>query len=125
MKPLVIFFTLSLNVFICWDMLAQQLKDTLMLAESVWSVKKKEMVLQYMQLSEAQKAAFWPIYNDYSHDILTVELECLRAIRKSVQEKFHESTGNSLLLLRNELCIARIRKQYQFIEGLVSRGCLV
>jgi hypothetical protein len=91
-----------------------QVGDTVRFAQSLWSMKKKEVVLNHMQLTEAQKAAFWPVYDRYSEAIRYLEMEYIQILRDypkdfNDREKVAKLSGR---LLQNDLMLAKVRKQY-------------
>jgi hypothetical protein len=97
------------------DCLAQEVGDSVRYAESIWSMKKKTAVLKYMQLSEAEKVAFWPIYESYSRAIQYVEMEQVQLLEQ--YSNFDELPVKkqdelSVRMLNNELALARVRRQY-------------
>ncbi|MEA3460862.1 MAG: hypothetical protein U9R49_03210, partial [Bacteroidota bacterium] len=42
-----------------------QTTDEISFFQSIWGMEKKAIVESYMDLSETQAAAFWPVYEDY------------------------------------------------------------
>lgn len=106
---------------------AQLVNDTARLSESMWSMKKKKWVLEYLDLTEAEKASFWPLYESYSQAIRYLELET-----GQILELFEEDS-NSLKpreierymqqVLLNDLLLAKVRRQYyrKFSKALSPR----
>jgi hypothetical protein len=95
---------------------AQEVNDTVRYAESIWSMKKKAAVVKYMQLTEAEKAAFWPIYESYSRAIQYLEMEQMELL-ENYSKSFDtlpvkEQDQLSVRMLNNELMLAKVRKQY-------------
>src|SRR5690348_679037 len=89
---------------------AQNVDDSLRLAESIWSMKKKAMILEQMHLTEAEKSAFWPVYESYSNAIQYLEMESLRLLSYAVKDKsLSDRKAASLCedLLVNDLLLAR------------------
>lgn len=94
---------------------AQKVDDSLRYAESVWSMEKKAIILEQMNLSEAEKAAFWPVYESYANAIQYLDMEYIRLLafvqeEKDLSEKKSAALTEQLLL--NELLLAKTRKQY-------------
>lgn len=113
MKRLLAFVFLS----ICFtsSILAQNIDDSLRCAASVWSMKKKAMVLQQMQMTEAEKSAFWPVYESYSNAIDYLEMEYIRLLNYSLkQDHLSDKKAATLCdnLLLNDLLLAKTRRQY-------------
>lgn len=93
--------------------LAQQVDDSLRYAESVWSMEKKAMVLDEMKLTEAEKSAFWPIYESYSNAIQYLDMEYIRLLQLSEKERSGKKSASlTEHMLMNELLLAKTRKQY-------------
>ena len=74
------------------------------------------MILNYFQLTEAEKSAFWPLYNRYNRQIHEYELEYFYLVGR--YEKGIENLSPSALIdlserfIQNDLETARLRKQY-------------
>ncbi len=100
-------------LFACSPLLAQQVGDSLRYAESIWSMEKKALILEEMELTEAEKSAFWPVYESYSNAIQYIEMEYIRMLMIKDEGLPEKKTG--LLteqMLVNELLLAKTRKQY-------------
>ena len=106
---LVIFLALLISPYLQ----AQSEEDSLRYAESIWSMEKKALILDEMHLTEAEKAAFWPVYESYSNAIQYLDMEYIRLLNMD-DEKLSEKKSASLTenLLMNELLLAKTRKQY-------------
>ena len=76
MKRLLLLLVFAL--FMSSQLSAQKVNDSLRYAESIWSMEKKAMILEKMDLSEAEKAAFWPVYESYSNAIQYLDMEYIR-----------------------------------------------
>lgn len=97
------------------DSHAQKVDDSLRYAESVWSMEKKAIILEQLNLSEAEKAAFWPVYESYANAIQYLDMEYIRLLtfaqeKKDLSEKKSAALTENLLM--NELLLAKTRKQY-------------
>ena len=106
---------LILSIGICLPALfAQKVDDTLRYAESIWSMEKKAIILEKMELSEAEKASFWPVYESYSNAIQYLDMEYIRLLNIHLEENLSEKKSAALTenLLMNELLLAKTRKQY-------------
>lgn len=101
----------------CWlESQAQLVSDTARLSETMWSMKKKKWVLEYLDLTEAEKASFWPLYESYNQAIRYLEMETREIL------DVYESNKNSLRsgeierytqqILLNDLLLAKVRRQY-------------
>lgn len=101
-------------IFFSPVLLAQQVDDSLRYAESIWSMKKKAMILEKMDLTEAEKSAFWPVYESYSNAIQYLDMEYIRLLTFTPEQALTDKKSFSLTehLLSNELLLAKTRKQY-------------
>ncbi len=95
---------------------AQEFTDSLRFAELRWSMKKKALVLEYMDLTEAEKASFWPVYDHYSLATKHLELECVY-LMSSYARNFDELSPRELddllkRILRNDITLAKLRRVY-------------
>ena len=111
--------------FTCSCLFAQEVDDSLRYAESIWSMQKKGMILEQMDLTEAEKSAFWPVYESYSNAIQYLDMEYIRLLNLTEGEKRSEKTSASLTesMLMNELLLAKTRKYYfkKFKKALSPR----
>lgn len=82
-------------------------------AESIWSMEKKALILEEMNLTEAEKSAFWPVYESYANAVQYLDMEYIRLLTYSGQD-LTEKKSASLTehMLMNELLLAKTRKQY-------------
>lgn len=95
-------------------MFAQSITDSLRCADRIWAMKKKALVVQYFDLTEAEKAAFWPVYDSYYSATQYMEMEyifLLASYRKNSNngEKLEELQKQ---MLKNDVQMARVRKMY-------------
>src|SRR5688572_28889110 len=94
MKRLVAFLLFS--VFFSQQLLAQKVDDSLRYAESIWSMQKKAMVLEQMHLTEAEKSAFWPVYESYSNAVQYLDMEYIRLMNFTSDGKLSDKKSESL-----------------------------
>lgn len=94
----------------------QLVNDTTRFSESMWSMKKKKMVMEYLDLTEGQKASFWPIYENYNQAIRYIEMETIEILdtyhRVGGTMKASEIEKYSKRVLLNDLLLAKVRRQY-------------
>ena len=105
--------SLLASVVVCSGLFAQQVSDSLRYAESIWSMQKKALILEQMNLTEAEKSAFWPVYESYANAIQYLDMEYIRLLdydEADLSEKKTASLTESMLM--NELLLAKTRKQY-------------
>jgi hypothetical protein len=112
MKRLLAFLLFA--VFAFTRLSAQKVDDSIRYAESIWSMEKKAMILEQMDLSEAEKAAFWPVYESYANAIQYLDMEYIRLLNYSHEQALTEKKSAALTenLLMNELLLAKTRRQY-------------
>ena len=102
------------TALICSQTVAQQVDDSLRYAESIWSMKKKALILEEMDLTEAEKSAFWPVYESYASAIQFLDMDYLRLMSYTTEPGLKAKKLESLCehLLENDLLLAKTRKQY-------------
>jgi hypothetical protein len=107
------FTTSAVLIFICSTVFSQIVDDSLRYAESIWSMQKKAMLLEQMHLTEAEKSAFWPVYESYSNAIQYLDMEYIRLLNYT-DEDLSEKKMAALMenMLMNDLLLAKTRKQY-------------
>jgi hypothetical protein len=101
-------------LFIGPEIFAQRVDDTLRYAESIWAMQKKALILEQMNLTEAEKSAFWPVYENYANAIQYLDMEYIRLLNYTLAGGLSEKKSASLCehLLTNDLLLAKTRKQY-------------
>ena len=109
-----LFLILTLAAIWSPQLSAQKVDDSLRYAESIWSMEKKAIILEQMDLSEAEKAAFWPVYESYANAIQYLDMEYIRLLAFQGENDLSEKKSAALTenLLMNELLLAKTRKQY-------------
>ena len=107
------FASLLVIAFFSHALSAQEVDDSLRYAESIWSMEKKAMILEEMDLTEAEKSSFWPVYESYSNAIQYLDMEYIR-LQNYEKEGMSEKKSASLTehMLINDLLLAKTRKQY-------------
>jgi hypothetical protein len=102
------------------SLFAQSLLDSLRFKHRMLSMQKKSMILDYMQLTEAEKSSFWPVYDSYADVMQNIEMECLYLIfnyNRNVDHPFLNNTSQhkrdlSSQLEEINLRMEKIRKHY-------------
>ena len=116
MKRLLIVAALIGACMIAIESSAQMASDSVVYDETMWSMKKRKMVLDHMDLSEAEKASFWPLYESYSRAIQFIETENLEIISASNDIAYPIESSDlekySRKMLQNDLLLDRVRIQY-------------
>jgi hypothetical protein len=108
---LAIFLSVSIVSF---STVAQRMDDSLRYAESIWSMKKKALILDELHLTEAEKSAFWPVYESYANAIQYLDMEYIRLLGVTTGAHLKEKKVEMLCesLLENDLLLAKTRKLY-------------
>lgn len=108
-----LFASLLLTLFLGPALLAQDVDDSLRYAESIWSMEKKAMIVEQMDLTEGEKSSFWPVYESYSNAIQYLDMEYIRLLNyREVGMTDKKSASLTEHLLLNDLLLAKTRKQY-------------
>ena len=98
------------------DSPAQMAMDSAVYDETMWSMKKRRMVMDHLDLSEAEKASFWPLYESYSRAIQFIETETLEIIAACNDTAYPIESSDvekySRKMLQNDLLLDRVRIQY-------------
>ena len=90
--------------------------DSLRFADRQWSLEKRAMVLHYMELSEAEKSSFWPLFERYQAATQYLEMEYVYLLTRfakgyhTLPQKDYDELASQLL--KNDMLQARIRRQY-------------
>ena len=113
MKVSIVLFLLFAFTFTA---LAQSVDSSSVYDETLWAMKKRKLVMDYMDFSEAEKASFWPVYESYSSAIRFLETETLTIISACNDPGYPMETGDlerySRKMLQNDLLLDRVRIQY-------------
>lgn len=98
------------------SVMAQTALDTLRYSDLRWTLRKKAAVLDHMNLTEGEKSSFWPVFDSYNAATRYCELESIMILKKysEASGKFSASEleNMSLRILKNDLVLAKIRKQF-------------
>lgn len=116
MKAKIILSCGMLFVFFTATTWAQTLADSLKYIDHQWTLKKKAAVLKHMNLTEADKSSFWPVFDSFQRATCNYEMQSVMLISKynrrgagySAQELYNFSSQ----VLKNDLELARLRKKY-------------
>ncbi len=105
-----------LFLFLIIDSRAQSEIDSLMFTDRMWSLKKKAIVLDYMQFTEAEKASFWPVYDGYHSAIRYLEMEYIYLNAQYIEMQSSGSERElerlSRQILKNDFLLAKLRRIY-------------
>jgi hypothetical protein len=107
MKKLLLLFVL----FAFAGAYAQDVQSYIELLKSDVKTGKKEIIAEVMQFTEAESEAFWPIYNEYEH-----ELEKLADKRMANIKDFAANFSNMTDAKADEL----IKNSFNFLEDRQS-----
>lgn len=116
MKKIRLAVTAFLFLALTVDTFAQDEIDSLMFTDRMWSLKKKALVLQVLDLTEAEKASFWPVYDGYHTAIRYLEMEYIYLNSQYIKElqggSEHRLERLSTQILKNDLLLAKLRRIY-------------
>jgi hypothetical protein len=116
MKLSLVLFTFFSLVIAANESCAQLAADSSFYDETMWTMKKRKMVMDYMDLTEAEKASFWPVYESYHMAIQFMESETLSIISICNDPAHKMEEGElerySRKVLQNDLLLDRVRIQY-------------
>lgn len=116
MKNIKLAFTAYLILTFAVDSFGQDGIDSLMFTDRMWSLKKKSLVLQVLDLTEAEKASFWPVYDGYHTAIRYLEMEFIFLNSQYIKEQNggseHRLERLSAQILKNDLLLAKLRRIY-------------
>lgn len=63
-KPIL---TLLLIISLCFEGISQSNQDELQLMQSLYGMEKRDIVAEFVELSEAQENEFWSLYDEYEN----------------------------------------------------------
>lgn len=95
--------------------MGQILSDSVAFSETMWRMEKRKLVLDNMELSEAEKACFWPMYESYTNSIEFVEGQSLVILAEYESDpvmNHRELEKLTRQLMDNDLYLAKHRKQF-------------
>ena len=95
---------------------AQQPQTEIEAVQEIWGVVKKELVDQYMQFSDAEAAAFWPVYEAYmaerqklGNDRIRILAEYADQYDRLTDQKAEDLTYVALV---NDIKLDKLKKKY-------------
>jgi hypothetical protein len=118
MKKSLIILGLALTLCLDTSLVCAQVStdSAVVYDETLWMMKKRKLILEYMDLSEAEKSSFWPVYENYSMSIRTIESETLEIIMAcndpSLNLEGSDLEKYSKRMLQNDLLLDRVRIQF-------------
>ena len=116
MKRTLVIIALASACMLAVESSAQLVMDSSVYDETMWTMKKRKMVLDHMDLSEAEKSSFWPLYESYSQAIRFIESETLYIISACNDASYPIESSDlerySKKMLQNDLLLDRVRIQY-------------
>jgi Spy/CpxP family protein refolding chaperone len=116
MKPSAIVLIVFCVCLFTNNVSAQNVMDSSVYDETMWTMKKRKLVLDYLDLTEAEKASFWPLYENYSQAIRFIETETLQIISVCNDPGSNLDQTDlerySKKRLQNDLLLDRVRIQY-------------
>lgn len=113
MKCLLSCFIVSLSVT---TVQAQEANDEVTLVQTIWGSEKRQLMIDYMEIPEAQAAGFWRVYEDYEMVRRELAKERFLLIDDYVSNfaSLSEEKADELAtkMLANSVSDAKLRKQY-------------
>ncbi|HDO27366.1 MAG TPA: hypothetical protein ENH02_04535 [Bacteroidetes bacterium] len=95
---------------------SQTVDDYMEIQRAALKTEKKAIVADAMQFTDAESKAFWPLYNEYSEKMYTLNTKRYHLIKEFAEhfdtmsdEKALEITGN---VLKNNQELLNLKKQY-------------
>ncbi len=95
---------------------AQQPQTEIEAVQEIWGMVKKELVDQYMQFSDTEAAAFWPVYEAYmaerqklSNDRIRILAEYADQYDRLTDQKAEDLTYVALV---NDIKLDKLKKKY-------------
>ncbi len=95
---------------------AQMAKDEVELSQAIWGVEKRNIVKEFMKLSEAEAVVFWPIYDEYQ-----TEAKKLGAERINTLSDYTNNVGSlsnekadqiAMSILKNNMAVDKLQSKY-------------
>ena len=110
---LTVCITLLLTSF---KLAAQNIDEELQLVRDQWGVDKKQLIMQYMNFSEAESKAFWPVYDAYMRQhrpLVDARIKLIKDYAKNY-EKMTNTKATELInkVLDNDMAISKLQKDY-------------
>jgi hypothetical protein len=116
MKKIFSMLTLAVMILSVSSLKSFAQTDEIQLIQSMWGIEKREIVKQYMALSEAEATAFWPVYDAYQEEYKALGKERLMIISDYADnlatitnEKADEL---ALRLLKNNASVDKLQSKY-------------
>lgn len=109
---LILLVILSFSRFVA----AQTLQDEITMVQTMWGSEKREVIKEYMDLSESEAAGFWKIYDQYEEarkklgqDRILLINDYVNNLSSITEEKANELATK---MLNNSLSYEKLYKQY-------------
>lgn len=95
---------------------AQEANDEITMVQTIWGSEKRQLMIDYMEIPQAQAAGFWNVYEDYeaarrqlAKDRILVLDDYVNNFATLSEEKADDLATK---MLANTLSEAKLRKQY-------------
>lgn len=115
MKQVRLLFLLTILLTPIVDVFSQFTVDSVRYAESMWAAERRAYVFQFLLLTEAEKAAFLPLYEWYNIETKYLDKEYMYLIKTYGDgddlsgEQLEKITSQ---IIKNELALAAVRKRF-------------
>src|SRR5690606_35998728 len=94
---------------------AQEVNDEVTMVQTIWGSEKRALMMEYMDIREAQAAGFWKVYEDYEAARRQLARDRIMVIDGYVSNftSLSEEKADDLAtkMLANTLSEAKLRKQ--------------
>jgi len=90
--------------------------EELQLVRDQWGVDKKQLIMQYMNFTDAESKAFWPIYDAYMKEnrvLMDKRINLIKDYAKSYQNLTNAKSADiTNKILDNDVAVATLQKKY-------------
>jgi Spy/CpxP family protein refolding chaperone len=99
------------------QVLAQATVDEeLQLVRDQWGVDKKQLIMQYMNFSETESKAFWPVYDAYMaqhRPLVDARIALIKDYAKNYEKMTNtKATELTNKVIDNDMAISKLQKDY-------------
>lgn len=104
---------------------AQASQDEITLIQSIWGLEKRQIVIEYMKLPEAEAAKFLPIYDNYMNEQKILGQERMKLIQEYAANltKMTNEEADKLInaMYKNNAAVDKLQlKYYNIIKKNLS-----
>ncbi len=115
MKKIGLLFILCM-LFLPNNLFSQKGNEELELVQDIFGISKQQMIMDYMQLSDAEGKKFWAVYGEYENERVSLVNKRIEKLKKFYDEntEFDDETAKTITmdLLDNDIARAELHKKY-------------